>query len=302
MISFEVVSRLFHNYAASVGLGGVAGAALTGLHNRRIRAYTELQTRSAAASSSAAALYDTILSKYTEHKFTKPLCLPDGQTLYYLKEAKILALEIIERDLHKPKAQDSSWDKASEWIRDGEHSWQNRTAYETAWSLQQIGIAVFSGIAPLNLVLANVADTAIDDWMICRRWVTTYRQNEQYENKIYKVDYHRRHGEWLFCICVLWSRKVGWPHDRKGAFSLEDSELLAQRLWALSRADGNLMPIHVANSIYDACGVWVLPLSWHEYVWYFWPPYWPALPWRSKQRPEPSRGDASNTKTQEHMT
>lgn len=266
-----------------VALTGGLGAFFTARHNRRIRAYADLLTQAAAAASGGAALYGTILSQYTERQFSEPVMVPNrngGENAQkFVKMAKTRALDIIKEDL---KTGSSNWDKASALIPENEGKWENRTAYETAWALQQIGVAVFSGIAPVNIVLMNVSDTIIDDWMICREWVKTYRFREAHEldggDRPQVIDFHRRHGEWLFCLAVLWMRKVGWRQERMGSFRLPDSKLLAARLRELSRSDGSLMPIHVANSVAEATGIWILPLRWYQYRWYLWPFYWRALP------------------------
>ena len=35
----------------------------------------------------------------------------------------------------------------------------------------------------------------------------------------------------------------------------------------------------VANSVYDAIEIWIIPLKYSQFRWYLWPGYWRALPW-----------------------
>ena len=146
--------------------------------------------------------------------------------------------------------------------------------------MQQIGIAAFSGIAPVEFVLANASDVIIDDWIICRDWLKTYRQDEAHQRKddwlnAQLVDYHRRHGEWLFCLAVLWTDK--WNKHYRETLISSDRKRLAKRLRVLSRADANLMTEQVARGVYDITGMWVLPLKWYQLATYL-------LFWRRRNR------------------
>lgn len=122
-----------------------------------------------------------------------------GEAVEYLRRAQWIARDERARDT-------AAWSLASRV--ESYPSWQNVIAYETAQALEDTGSAVFFGLIPLELVLPFVADSMIDNWLICKDWVRSYRaKNEIYCAGDLSLPYHRIHAEWVAIVAALWMNR-----------------------------------------------------------------------------------------------
>src|SRR5574341_289258 len=147
------------------------------------------------------AFREFILHEYVEREF-KATDAPiiGGEPVTLLRKAKSKGMKEYWDSPEK-------WDKASGLANEG--SPQNRVAFETSWALQNLGSAAFTGVLPLNMLLAIAADVVIDDWLLCRAFVKDYQEREKsialtQTNDAPPVNYHRRHAEWLVLVAVAW--------------------------------------------------------------------------------------------------
>jgi len=208
---------------------------------------TEHSLEEQRASSARAAIIDYIVREYLEREFkmTQPPAI-HGKIVRSLREAKQHARKEYEQNPEK-------WDKASR--RSNLGAWQNAVAFETAWVLENLGATVFSGALPLGIALAIVGDVVIDDWILCRSWVNSYREDEKAISQVQTthtpgVHYHRRHAEWLALIATLWmTRHWRYPNCDLIADWYGGKQNLPQKIRALSRADGALMPQTVRHEV-----------------------------------------------------
>jgi hypothetical protein len=100
---------------------------------------------------------------------------------------------------------------------------RNQTvANEISHSLQHLGLAAFVGTVPLSLLLINIGDSLVLDWLIIKHVIDEYRQ----QGKVYstqvapRVIYaKRRHAEWLSLIAFLWIAK-NWHYEEQSGQAL----------------------------------------------------------------------------------
>jgi hypothetical protein len=230
---------------------GMAGGAL-------MVAWLALRTsreaaRIAGRAFARAALHDVILKSFIERPFVDGT--GDRKVPVYdrpvtsLRQAKVAARGRIKTD---PK----TW--AAHSVIKRTDRWENRVAYETADALTLFGLAVFTGMIPLNEAMANVADVVVDDWMICAAWVNSYRQQENVKKNVSDEDvhYHRRHAEWVYLVARLWLDANKWHYP--DVYSLPDQFLdlkeVRRRLELLYKADESIMPPDVKAGINELLG------------------------------------------------
>lgn len=217
----------------------------------------EHSAEQAMAAGAFSAMREFLLYEYLERKF-KATQAPEinGKKVELLREAKTIAM-----DEHRKSPEE--WNKASRLSNSG--AWQNQVAYETAWALEHLGASVFAGILPLRMILAIVGDTIIDDWLLCRSWVKSYREVKNLVSKLEtknfpNAHFHRRHAEWLVLVTVLWmERHWSYPNCDCVAEWYGGMQSLQARIQALSCADEALMPQVVRNDVRALTGVKVSP-------------------------------------------
>lgn len=200
-----------------------------------------------------AALRELILSEYLEREF-KATEAPviDGREVNILRDAKTEAMRQYEQDTRQ-------WDQASDLSNQG--AWQNRVAFETAWVLEHLGIAAFTGMVPLRVLLGLVGDAVIDDWLLCRSWVKSYRESQHAISQIGTSDtpnahYHRRHAEWLALVATIWmSQHWSYPNCDRLARWYGGIQNLSAVVRSLSHADGALIPDVVREDVRLLTGV-----------------------------------------------
>lgn len=135
----------------------------------------------------------------------------------------------------------------------------------------------FVGAVPVKLVMAVVADSIVEDWLVCMPWVTSYQHKQESwfkpeqkhrgdirpkEHSPFKPsktrDFHRRHAEWIALVGILWLDK-NWKN--KVVAELLDSKHyqstleVKHRLKKLSQADAALLPADVADNVKALTGV-----------------------------------------------
>ena len=87
-------------------------------------------------------------------------------------------------------------------------TWQNALAYELSLGLERVGAMVFTGVLPLETVLAVNASGFSEDWVYASRLIEQeIRQQGDPVSKLGEVSYARRHGEWLACVSALYMSK-----------------------------------------------------------------------------------------------
>lgn len=169
------------------------------------------------------------------------------------------------------------WKENSDYSKyaGGDSPWENKAAYQIAQALQDIGEAVLMGIVPLQYALTVLGDQFIDDWLVCKHWVTTYRiaqrvslpedsttrdKNESMRNvKLYA--YHRRHAEWLGILSAFWMEYRGFNYSRTTdlfdlyktpgeGFDIHKAKRNAlTRLEAISEVDAGMMSASVKKEV-----------------------------------------------------
>jgi len=199
-----------------------------------------------------AAIGQFIRDVYAERDFTlaKAPKNEDGSEMK-LRQAKTSARDQFE---HNPNL----WKSESHVSKE---TWQNTTAYETSIALETLGIAVFTGLVPLRLLLAEHADSIVDDWLFCVPWVESYRDREAAKSRVEttkstNVQFYRRHAEWLAYVAALWivdHWNYKWGHhlinENGGPAGVRT------RIVELSRADRVLMPDIVHKDLKEIVNV-----------------------------------------------
>ena len=199
------------------------------------------------------AIREFILHEYLEREF-RAAQAPEinGRRITLLREAKAVAKNEYMQNHEE-------WDRASR--RPNLGAWQNQVAFETAWALEHLGSAAFAGILPLRVLLAIAGDVIIDDWLLCRSWVKSYRDEEraipQVETMRFpSVYYHRRHAEWLVLVTVLWMvRHWSYPNCDLVAEWYGGKQNIPDMIRALSCADGSLISRAVLDDVRSLTGV-----------------------------------------------
>jgi hypothetical protein len=148
--------------------------------------------------------------------------------------------------------------KSSVDMRDSKNNrtWENLIAFETAWALNQLGFICSSGLVPLGVILGNASETILDDWILCRPWVDTYRAREKVRGrKNREMDFHRRHAEWLALVAFFWmSGNWRYPKENMLLSSYEDgksdpTKIMRRRLVDLTKVDRDLIPKLVQHEV-----------------------------------------------------
>ena len=180
------------------------------------------------------------------------------------------SIEINDQQIHKLKnaqhhaltelrANRKQWEENSK--KSSKDTWQNQTAYETAISLERLGLVALTGLVPLGVVLAIFGDQIIDDWLVCRHWVKSYREEENFtSNAVHNnnsVPYHRRHGEWLVLLTLLWvkNKSLSFKNYEELLTDYGGEKKIEQLLVQYSRNDAELMPKNAWRDIKLLTGV-----------------------------------------------
>jgi len=198
-------------------------------------------------------LREFILSEYLEREFkVTEAPMINGEKVNLLRVAKSEAI-------NQYKQNPAEWDKVSNLSNRG--AWQNQVAFETAWALEHLGVAAFSGVLPLRVLLGIAGDTIVDDWLLCRSWVKSYRESEHAISQAETtgtatVHYLRRHAEWLVLVTVAWmTRHWFYPNCDRVAEWYGGKENIPSQIRLLSRADGKLMPQVIRDDIKSLTGI-----------------------------------------------
>jgi hypothetical protein len=130
------------------------------------------------------------------------------------------------------------------WARDATTlgTWQNKFCYELSIALERLGAAVFTGVVPSRLVLCVASDQLIEDWLLLSDFIEAHRRRPggaTRELRGEKLDYHRRHAEWLALLAGLWMRCnfPAYPGLGQLEQKLGGGTRLRAKLTALTNAD-----------------------------------------------------------------
>jgi hypothetical protein len=201
------------------------------------------------------ALQEYIFDVYLERhiKATTPPKI-GNKIITLLNEAKTYAFSEL-------KKHPEEWKLKSRFIssKDTKFTWQNKVAFETAWTLQHMGIAALYGIIPLNVFLPTMSERFMIDWLICYDWVTSFRDNTGNigkNNRKLVVHYYRRHAEWLALVSTAYAYK-NWDSpnatfviDKYGDIS--QVKLVVKNI---SKIDKNFMPNQVRRDLRKLIGL-----------------------------------------------
>jgi hypothetical protein len=198
-------------------------------------------------------LREFILGEYLEREFkVTDVPMINGKKVNLLRAAKSEAI-------NQYKQNQAEWDKVSTLSNRG--AWQNQVAFETAWALEHLGVAAFTGVLPLRVLLGIAGDAIIDDWLLCRSWVKSYRESEHTISQAETtgtatVHYLRRHAEWLVLVAVAWmTRYWFYPNCDHVAEWYGGKQNIPTQIQSLSNADGTLMPQTVRDDIMSLTGI-----------------------------------------------
>jgi hypothetical protein len=89
------------------------------------------------------------------------------------------------------------------------HSVEHQLAYQFSGALQDLGYQLFTDAGDLRQALTVFAPVFVETWLLAEAAVGEIRQHEglvQEQDGVI-VDFHRRHGEWLGLVAVLWIRE-----------------------------------------------------------------------------------------------
>jgi hypothetical protein len=183
-----------------------------------------------------------IAEEYESRRFDS-IPIPGLEGPSSLKEVRLLALRQYEEDAER-------WDVESQVG----NTWQNEVAYEIALMLEQIGVAVFTGLVPLRMVLALYGARFVKDWLLCRSWVRSYQ--DRAEMVSHHISYHRRHGEWLALVAAMWmDENWTYPNSKRVLSECGGTDGARARISDLSKVDETLMPRSVQEDIKELVGV-----------------------------------------------
>lgn len=127
-----------------------------------------------------------------------------------LREGRVLPVSWLRRGLIEGDSQSLVlWQKYQEQSIDTDNKpWEQQFAYQTTLALERIGVSIFSGVIPLDVMLAVHTVPLVEDWILCYRLVGRIRENYRLEQcggrlPTSPVGFARRHGEWLACLAGL---------------------------------------------------------------------------------------------------
>lgn len=214
----------------------------------------EASARHQARSLDISILNQSIFEAYTDRVF-KSASAPiiDGKQETSLRVAKVWAFRQFKEDR-------ALWDRESHVDKYQEASPQNAIAYETAITLETFGVAVYAGLIPLRLLLPEVGDVIIDDFLLCLSWIRSYQEKQRAyatTRVTHEVPYHRRHAEWLAAVAGLWMNEH-WANFGSTPLLVEAYGSIGnrrERVIALSQADGQLMPELVRKDLKELINV-----------------------------------------------
>lgn len=211
---------------------------------------SEVSAKYQAQSFNVSILNQNIFEAYTDRLFieaTAPTI--DGKEVKSLRIAKAWGT----RQLHDNQ---QVWEQESRVESYNRKTPQNAIAYETAIALEMLGIAAFTGLIPLRLLLPEIGDVIIDDFLLSLSWIRSYQALQNTYSSVgqtLKVPMHRRHAEWLALIAGLWMSKHWKSYEGVSKLQQVYKDVENMREWvvAISNADGNLMPKNVRDDLRD---------------------------------------------------
>ena len=113
----------------------------------------------------------------------------------------------------------------------------------------------------MHALLGIASDTIIDDWLLCRSWVKSYRESEHSISQretvgSAAVHFHRRHAEWLALVAFAWMTRH-WSYSRYDDVAkwYGGKQNIPFEIQSLSGADGMLMPQMVRDDIKTLTGI-----------------------------------------------
>jgi hypothetical protein len=194
----------------------------------------------------ATAIFDILGDEYLDRSFkSRGDIRIDNKTVSSVREAKRLARR-------KYETRWADWDAASDIDRD---EWENHLAFELGVALERLGIAVFTGVVPVQVFLALAADQVLEDWILCRGWIRSYQKKHRVTDATGMVTFHRRHAEWLVLLSALWMKKH-FPMYQPLSNVLEEYQGQIQRVFASHTiVEIELMPLQVVRSISQVTAV-----------------------------------------------
>ncbi len=228
-------------------------AIISALIARNAVRFSELSVRQQRGTYDLTALREFILREYAEHEF-KTHFAPT------INGSKVISLRVAKWEAMKAYKQNPAvWDETSRLSN--REAWQNQVAFEIADALQNLGAATFTGSLPLSTLLAIMGSAIVDDWLLCRSWIKSYRESQHTISQAQvthgaAVYYHRRHAEWLVLITVAWMTRY-WSYPNCGLVAdwYGGPRNIPEALRRLSSADGMLIPQVVKDDIKSLTGI-----------------------------------------------
>ncbi len=162
----------------------------------------------------ASHIADLFIGLYLDRQFPTPV-VADGKTYTTLKQAR----ESIRNRLRgKPlNEQKKLLDEFREATLNPD-SWENSFAYELSLAQERVGAMVFTGVLPLETVLAINGYGIVEDWAYSSRLTETHiRQPDDPVSVKGSVPFQRRHAEWLACVASLYV-STHWRSQKQNLF------------------------------------------------------------------------------------
>ncbi|MGI4835121.1 MAG: hypothetical protein ACRYFK_16835 [Janthinobacterium lividum] len=143
---------------------------------------------------------------------------------------------------------------------------QQLTTNEISHSLQHLGLAAFVGTVPLSLLLVNLGDSLVLDWMIIKHSVDMYRQHGMvYSTQVTTqlVYAKRRHAEWLALIAFLWLTQNWHYEDQFGQVLTKitgdsyygSTEQIKQQIRNITIADRSVLSDETKRDVHRLTGL-----------------------------------------------
>lgn len=162
----------------------------------------------------ASHIADLFVGIYLDRQFPTPV-VADGKTCTTLKQAR----ELIRGRLRGKPLDEQK--RLLEEFREAtlkSDSWENAFAYELTLAQERVGAMVFTGVLPLETILAVNGYGILEDWAYSSRLTESrIRQPEDPVSVKGSVPFQRRHAEWLACVASLYVSKH-WRSQKQDLF------------------------------------------------------------------------------------
>ncbi len=202
-MAFTEVTKVFLSDLGAIGslISGLAGGIAAFYAYKAIKT----QTNSLTYAANVLAINEFIIKSYINRKPIKYGPNPKDADFVADREAARRAF-IDDPDMWRSKClANIPADETDSVLRHNQ-----LVANEISHSLQHLGLAVFTGVLPLKLLLASNGDGIVLDWLVIKHMMDDHRRSgDVYSTQVMaeKIYAKRRHAEWIALVAFLWLRR-----------------------------------------------------------------------------------------------